>query len=132
VKLTPLHERLLIDLIALHSVIVGGMLLLVPNWAMQFAGWEGITPLFFAHQAGVFHFVLAAGYMVEIRKFQAVNLLVIAKTTAFVFLMLATIFADTPWAVAFSGAFDGFLALLVVWVHRKVVADRQTSRPSSS
>jgi len=120
VTIQPIHERCLIYLIALHSIIIGAMLLLVPDWAMRFAGWEGISPLFFAHQAGVFHFVLAAGYVVEIRKCRAVHLLLIAKTTAFVFLLTAAVFGDTPWAVTFSGVLDGIMALVVLWVHRRV------------
>ena len=64
-RITENHERLLVILIALHSVIVGTMLFVLPQWTMRFAGWEGIDPPFFGHQAGVFHFVLAMAYLVE-------------------------------------------------------------------
>ncbi len=62
-KLTETHERVLILLIALHSFIVGIMLLFFAEWAVNFAGWHGADPIFFIWQAGAFHYVLAAGYL---------------------------------------------------------------------
>ena len=47
--------------------IVGSlaMFLLAPQWTMRFAGWPGIEPVFFAYQAGIFHMVLAAAYLLD-------------------------------------------------------------------
>ncbi len=117
-----MYERALIILIALHSIVVGVMLLFFPEWAVEFAGWSGADPIFFIRQAGVFHFVLAAGYLVEYSRTQTITLLLIAKTTAFVFLIGGSLLADTPWSVWFSGLADGAMALTAFLVHRAVKA----------
>jgi hypothetical protein len=114
------HEKLLVRLIALHSVIVGTMFLLAPDWTMKFAGWQSISPVFFAYQAGIFHVVLAVAYLLEYRQYRGVSILVTAKVIAFVFLITATIIDPIPWAVWTSGIIDGIMALVVWWVHRKV------------
>jgi hypothetical protein len=121
--LTETHERALIILIALHSIIVGVMLMFFAEWAIEFAGWSGADPVFFIWQAGAFHFVLAAGYLVEYSRTQTITLLLIAKTTAFVFLIGGSLLADTPWSVWFSGFADGAMALTGFLVHRAVRRD---------
>jgi len=118
--LSETYERALIFLIALHSIIVGVMLLFFAEWAIDFAGWSGADPIFFIWQAGVFHFVLAAGYLVEYSRTKTISLLLIAKTTAFVFLIGGSLLADTPWSVWFSGLADGAMALTAYIVHRAV------------
>ena len=88
-RITGTHERLLISLISLHSFIVGVMLMFFAEWAVRFAGWHGADPIFFIWQAGAFHFVLATGYLVEYARSRTIYLLLIAKCTAFVFLLAA-------------------------------------------
>jgi len=118
--LTETHERILIFLISLHSIIVGLMLLFAADWAVRFAGWAGADPIFFIWQAGAFHFVLATGYLVEYSRTQTISLLLIAKTTAFVFLIGGSLLVETPWSVWFSGFADGAMALTAYLVHRAV------------
>ena len=119
-RLTETHERILIWLIALHSFIVGIMLMFFAEWAVQFAGWSGADPIFFIWQAGAFHFVLAAGYLAEFARSRTIHLLLIAKTTAFVFLVGGSLLHQTPWSVWFSGFADGAMALVAFLVHRAV------------
>ena len=121
-RLTDVHERVLIILIALHSIIIGIMLLVFPEWAVLFAGWQGAEPVFFIRQAGVFHFALAAGYLVEYFRWRSISLLLIAKTIAFVFLIGGTLITDVPWSVWLSGLADGSMALAAFLVHRAVAS----------
>ena len=121
--LTETHERLLIFLISLHSIIVGLMLLFAADWAIRFAGWAGADPIFFIWQAGAFHFVLATGYLLEYSRSQTISLLLVAKTFAFVFLIGGSLLAETPWSVWFSGFADGAMALTAYLVHRAVKRD---------
>jgi len=111
-------ERWLVLLIALHTFAIGLGLFLVPAWALEFGGWKALPPLFFPRQAGIFHFVLGIGYLVEYSRYRGVTLLITAKTFAVVFLVGAALVADVPWFVPFAGAADGLMAL-VVWVVRK-------------
>ena len=119
-KVTATHERILIYLISLHSIIVGLMLLFAADWAVRFAGWAGADPIFFIWQAGAFHFVLATGYLVEYSRSQTISLLLVAKTFAFVFLIGGSLLTQTPWSVWFSGFADGAMALTAYLVHRAV------------
>ena len=119
-RLTPVHERVLIVLISLHSFAVGVMLMFFAEWAVRFAGWAGAEPIFFIWQAGAFHFVLATGYLVEYFRHRTISLLLIAKSMAFVFLLGGSLLAETPWSVWFSGVADGAMALVAYLVHRAV------------
>jgi hypothetical protein len=119
-KLTERHEWILIALVALHSAIIGVVFILAPTWTMQFGGWERIEPVFFGRQAGAFHIVLAAGYLVEFARYRGISLILIAKIFAFFFLMVYAVFGTLPWAVPVSGVLDGLMALVVWLVHNKV------------
>lgn len=120
-RLNESHLRLLVYLIALHSIIVGAMFLFVPQWTMRFAGWSSIDPVFFAYQAGIFHVVLAAAYLLEYSRYRGVTILVTAKIIAFVFLVTATVIDPIPWAVWTSGILDGAMAAVVLWTQRQVI-----------
>jgi hypothetical protein len=112
-------ERWLIVLISLHSYAVGFFLLFVTEWGVAFGGWENVTTLFFPRQAGIFHFVLATGYLIEYFRYRGVVLMIAAKFTAVVFLFGMMAVGDAPWAVPLSAVGDGLMGVVVLWVHRK-------------
>ena len=114
-------ERVLVILVVLHTLAVGLALMVVPQWALRFGGWEQVSPLFFPCQAGVFHLVLALGYGLEYTRHDSVTFLVGAKIIAFVFLITATIIGGVPWIVPFSGVTDGLMGLVVWLFHARVV-----------
>ncbi len=123
-------EGPLVHLIALHSAIVGLLLLAVPEWSLRFAGWAGADPYFFPRQAGIFHFVVVIGYLGEWRRHRGVSLLVATKSIAFAFLIGAWLEGESAWSVPFSGVTDGLMGLVVAWVHRE--ASRADSGAASS
>jgi hypothetical protein len=118
--LTEAHEQILIFLVALHSIIIGTVFFIAPNWTVQFGGWEQIDPVFFAFQAGAFHFALAAAYLIEYGRYRGIAILVTAKMIALVFLVATALLTSVPWAVPVSGLGDGAMAAVVVLVHRRV------------
>ena len=112
-------ERCLIGLIALHSVGVGIALMVFTDWSTVFGGWGLAEPRFFARQAGIFHIVVALGYLLEYLRYRGVALLVLAKSIAVVFLLSVAILGeDATWAVPLSAVGDGLMATVVVLVHR--------------
>jgi len=115
-------ERILVVLVALHTFAVGTGLFVVPAWALRFGGWRELPPLFFPRQAGVFHFVVGIGYLVEYFRFRSVALLLTAKSLAVVFLIGAAVLAQVPWFVPFAGVADGAMAVAVWYVHRRATA----------
>ena len=111
-------ERALVVLIALHSLVVGLFLTLATEWGARFGGFPSPVPLFFPRQAGAFHFVVAAIYLVEYFHYRGVGLLVMTKSMAVVFLFLTAALDSVPWVVPLSGVGDGLMAVAVVLLRR--------------
>jgi hypothetical protein len=111
-------ERALVVLIALHSLVVGLFLTFVTDWGARFGGFPSPVPLFFPRQGGAFHFVVAAVYLVEHVHYRGVFLLVLTKSMAVVFLLLATVLTEVPWLVPLSAFGDGLMAVAVVLLRR--------------
>jgi hypothetical protein len=112
-------ETWLVVLIALHSAIVGCLLLLATRWGAAFGGWAEVEPLFFARQAGVFHIVVAIGYLLEYFRYRGIGLLLTAKCTALLFLAGSMLVEAQPWVVPLSALGDGAMALVAWIVHRR-------------
>lgn len=109
-------DKWCVVLVALHSFLVGALMLFFPHWTVDFAGWKNVDYDFFIRQSGAFHFVMALGYLLEFRRYGSIGLLVIAKTTAVVFLLAFSSWTDA-WAIPFSGVTDGLMLAVVVAVH---------------
>lgn len=97
-------ERWIVVLIAIHSAGVGLLLLLAPGWSAEFGGWDGISSLFFTRQAGVFHIVVAIGYLLEYVRSGGVTFLVVTKSVAVVFLTAAFFLGDAQAIEAVGSA----------------------------
>jgi hypothetical protein len=112
-------ENWLVVLIVLHSAAVGFFLLFFTGWGTRFGGWPDVHPLFFARQAGIFHFVVGAAYLIEWFRYRGVAVLVTAKCLAVVFLLGMFAVDGGPWPLPLSALGDGAMALVVVAVDRK-------------
>lgn len=113
-------ETWLIVLIAIHSYAVGLFLLFLTKWGAAFGGWGAVTPLFFARQAGIFHVVVATGYLNEYFRYRGISLLLMAKIMAVLFLVSMMMVAEpAPWTIPLSAVGDGLMGLVAYLVHRK-------------
>ncbi len=115
-----------VSLVTLHSLLVGGLLFFFPAWTLKFAGWEQVDTLFFPRQSGAFHFVVAFGYFVEWRRCNSINLLVIAKSTAVIFLLVLNPWGEA-WSVPFSGITDGLMLVGMLVVHTMAGRQKKTT-----
>jgi hypothetical protein len=111
-------ERWYVPLVALHSYCVGGFLVFATRWGAEFGGWGEVEPLFFARQAGVFHFVVATGYLIEYYRYRRIALMLVAKSIAVFFLTVMALLDGGPWAVPLSALADGGMALIAWYLHR--------------
>jgi len=111
-------ESWYVFLVALHSYAVGGFLLFATRWGAEFGGWGEVQPLFFARQAGIFHFVVATVYLVDYFPHRRITLMLIAKSFGVVFLTAMFLLTDQPWAVPLSAVGDGLMALIAWQLHR--------------
>ena len=118
-------ETAALVLIALHSYAVGVMLMVFTRWSAEFGGWGAVEPLFFARQGGIFHVVLATGYLVEYFRRGEITLLLIAKSTALVFLLVMWRLGG-PWAEPLSGVADGLMGAVMYLLHRRAT---RSARP---
>jgi hypothetical protein len=105
-------------LVALHSYAVGAFLLFATEWGARFGGFGEVSPLFFARQAGVFHFVIATAYLVERFVHGGVVILVSAKAMAVVFLVATWALGVDAWAIPLSAAGDAAMGLVTVLLSR--------------
>ena len=106
-------EKLVIVAIALHSIIVGIILLTCPLQLFNLVGWEYAENTFFPNQAGVFHLILGAVYLTAVRQRSLAWLLVGAKTTAFVFLMTEYALGNGPLVLIPIAVTDGLMGVAV-------------------
>jgi len=120
---------ILVVLIALHSITVGCFLMFATVWGTAFGGWTDVHPLFFPRQAGVFHFVVAAGYLIEYFKYRGITLMLAAKAIAVCFLLDATWRDGGPWAVPLSAAADAAMGVTIWVVYR---AANAVARPGEA
>ncbi len=122
------RDRLLsawVVLVALHSYAVGTFLLFATEWGARFGGFGAVSPLFFARQAGIFHFVLATAYLVERFVHGGVVVLLMAKATAVVFLLAMWALGVDAWSIPLSAVGDAAMG-----VASFVLARRASARPA--
>lgn len=110
-------EKLGVFLVALHSFSIGIMLIFTTSWVLGFAGWDEVSHLFFPRQSGAFHLILATGYWWEYQRHGTINLMLMAKAIAVVFLLIMSPWKEA-WSVPFSGMFDGLMLVGMFLVHR--------------
>ncbi|HYN43396.1 MAG TPA: hypothetical protein VE129_16585 [Thermoanaerobaculia bacterium] len=111
-------------LVALHSYAVGTFLLFATEWGAQFGGFGAVSPLFFARQAGIFHFVIATAYLVERFVHGGAIVLILAKATAVVFLLAMWALGVNAWSIPLSAAADAAMGVITVllWRHETASA----------
>jgi hypothetical protein len=109
-------------LVALHSYTVGVFLLFATEWGARFGGFGEVSPLFFARQAGIFHFVIATAYLVERFVHGGVVIMLMAKATAVVFLSVMWALGVNAWSIPFSAAGDAAMGLATFVIARRASA----------
>lgn len=115
-KITRILSALLY-LIALHSLVVGIVLVVIPFSGLEFFGYHDYHGSFFRVQGGIFHIVMAMIYSLAAwdpgRYRILVILTILAKFAATLFLFSYYFFAENIWMVIVSGAGDLIMGILV-------------------
>ncbi len=116
-KSIPLF-RLTLQLIALHSFLVGIALIVLPFGVLSWFGFTVDPYRFFSTQGGVFHIVMSVAYLLASRNPLSEKSLLIfiisAKWIALIFLSLYFLFVEMVPVIAMSAVSDGFMGLLVL------------------
>jgi hypothetical protein len=111
----PEREALLVLLIALHSIGVGVLLLFGSHWALRLGGWAEADSLFFVRQGGIFHLIVATLYLVDYFRRDSILPIVIAKSSAVVFLVAMRANGE-PALVLVSALIDALMLIAVLSV----------------
>jgi hypothetical protein len=111
---------IVVFLVAVHSIILGIVLIAAPKWLLSVFEWSIVCDAFFLQQAGLFHILLGLVYLVEFFAHGGVGILLTAKSCAVVFLTIQYLWRIHEPAVLMSGLVDAGMALIVfiLWWNR--------------
>lgn len=114
------HEKLLglgLYLIAIHSLIVGMLLIVLGSEAMSFFGFEK-EKTFFQIQGGVFHIVMCVAYLIAALDVKANKGLILfvfaAKFIALLYLIIYYFMMEPIITLLLSAIIDGLMGLFVM------------------
>jgi hypothetical protein len=107
-------------LVAVHSIILGIVLITAPEWLLSVFEWSIDCDPFFLQQAGLFHILLGLVYLVEFSAHGGVRTLLAAKSCAVVFLTIQYLWGIHEPAVLMSDLVDAGMAMIVfiLWMNR--------------
>jgi len=109
-------------LIAMHSLLVGIALIIIPADNLGYFGFEDYQGNFFKVQGGVFHIVLSLVYAIAAKNIDKHQILVVltiaAKFIATFFLFSFYVIIEQVWVVGVSGAGDMIMGILVWYLWR--------------
>jgi len=115
-------EKFVIGAVALHSMALGGLILICPVGTLGLAGFDCDGSSFFIAQAGVFLLILGGAYLAAVWHRPFAWLLVASKATAVVFLLVQYSIGAAGAALLLAAVLDGLMgasvAALVVWNSR--------------
>lgn len=122
-RLTALQRlQLLLLAVALHSAGVGAGLIWHPAALLSSCGFAPVGEPFFVVQGGIFHVVMAVGYLLAARdparQEGLVDFIIVVKIMALAFLTVYWLFFARVLTILASGLVDGAMALVIAWARR--------------
>ena len=122
-------------LLALHSLVVGIGLLILPERYLDIFGFHAYHGRFFMMQGGVFHIVMAVAYVLASLRVDASPawpmLVVTVKLTATLFLLLYFWLAEPSWMVLASAVGDAIMGAAVIVTYYQYRGGFPTPRATS-
>jgi uncharacterized membrane protein YwzB len=104
--------------VALHSIVLGVVMLAAPFWMLANFGWEPAGTRFFPAQSGLFLLILGIVYAAAVRDHRLVWIVVLSKAMAVVFLVGEALGGSCPPVVYVTAAIDGLMGLAVALLWR--------------
>ena len=115
--------EIFLKLVALHSFAVGIGLIFLPAKYLEFFGFANTSACFFQLQGGVFHLVMTVAYWLAAKHLEKspgmIHLVIIAKSMAFVFLLIYFFAKEQSWMVLVSAMGDGLMAAIIFTFFRQ-------------
>lgn len=115
--------KVLLWLYAIHSTLVALGLVFIPSKYLNIFGLLNYQGSFFQTQAGVFHLVMAVAYAIAAQKADPccplIWFIIIAKSMAFVFLLIYYLFFEQAWIIGVSAVGDGLMAFVLYYINNQ-------------
>lgn len=119
-------------LTALHSFIMGLMLIIQPSSFMKMVGFNPICQHFFPAQGGVFHVLMGIAYFMgavnRVKYHPMIVFAIIVKTGATLFLMIYCFAVEFKWIILLSGIGDLIMALAILMALKNYLCYREDYR----
>lgn len=104
---------LLLAAVAVHSIVLGIVMLAAPFWMLSLFGWDVASTRFFPAQSGLFLLILGIVYAAAVRDRSLVWIVVLSKAMAVAFLVGEALGGSCPPVVYVTAAIDGLMGLAV-------------------
>lgn len=115
-------------IVAIHSILVGIGLIVLPASAFEFLGFQKTFDRFFSTQGGVFHIVMAVGYAMaayDLKRFECLIIFsIIIKFIATVFLIVYFLTKSSQLLIIFSGISDFIMGLVILFLYSKLKQEK--------
>jgi len=112
------YLSVLLWLVAIHSIIVGICLLIIPSSFLNYFNLQEYKENFFQAQGGAFHLGVSIAYCMAAvnpnRSAQLIKFIIYLKLLAFVFLTTYFFFVLQSWLILVSGIGDGLMGILIL------------------
>ena len=116
-------------LVGIHSVSVGIGLIFIPSDTLSLFGFYNYKDSFFQAQGGVFHLAMSLAYFMAAHQIEGslklIRFIISVKCLAFIFLIIYYLFILSSWLVLFSGISDGLMGLIVFYLYRFSMLEKQ-------
>lgn len=111
-------------LVALHSLIVGIGLIILPDFVFEFFGFNKTFDRFFSTQGGVFHIVMAVCYLRsgydKTRFKELIVFSILVKFIAAFFLIIYYLLISPKWLIIVSGVSDFLMGIIIYLLYQKL------------
>jgi hypothetical protein len=128
-KIKTSAERLLslgLFLIALHSLLVGLLLIILGAEAMGYFGFDQ-EKTFFQTQGGIFHIVMVIAYMIAALRMKEnkglLYFIITAKFIALTYLLVYFFLVENILILLLSGILDGIMGIFVLILLQRLPAE---------
>ncbi len=109
--------RLILILTAIHSFVVGMLLISLPSNIIELFGYSADSERFFRTQGGVFHIVMALGYWMASRDILnsqvLIKFIILVKLIATAFLLIYYFFVTSLFIIISSGIVDLIIGIII-------------------
>ncbi|MBL7219652.1 MAG: hypothetical protein ISS69_06040 [Phycisphaerae bacterium] len=106
-------RRIIVAIVALHSVALGAAMLFAPTWTLRTFGWPYDGPTFFPAQSGILLLLLGVSYVGGIYHLPFAVFLIVSKACAVAFLVTQYFTNEEQGLILESAAGDAIMGLTV-------------------